>query len=438
MTDSQTIDNTHWQRAFFTFWTGQAFSLFGSSLVQFALIWWITQSTGSATLLATATLVGMLPQIVLGPFAGALVDRWKRKAVMIVADSSIALVSLALAGLFFTGRAQVWHVFVAMALRSLGGAFHWPAMAASTSLMVPNQHLARIAGMNQALNGVMGIIAPPVGAMALGFLPMGGVLLIDVATAAFAVLALVAVRVPEAAPAPRVSGEGTFSRMLRDVREGLGYVAKWPGLLALCSFAMLLNFLLTPAFSLLPLLVTRHYGGQALLLGELNSAMGLGVVGGGLILSAWGGFHKKIYTSLVGLVLMGAGTIVVGASPAGWVWLAVAGMALAGFANPIANGPLEAIFQASITPGMQGRVFGLISTGTSLISPISLLVAGPISDTVGIQAWYWVAGVSCIGIAAVMLFVPALQNIEEQGRSLRDSAASPVVALAPEDPPSRL
>lgn len=437
MTDAQTPGDTHWQRPFFTFWIGQAFSLFGSSLVQFALIWWITQSTGSATLLATATLVGMLPQIVLGPFAGALVDRWKRKAVMIVADSSIALVSLALAGLFFTGRAQVWHVFVAMALRSLGGAFHWPAMSASTSLMVPNQHLARIAGMNQALNGVMGIIAPPVGAMALGILPMGGVLLIDVATAAFAVLALAAIRVPEAAPALRISSEGAFRVMLQDVRDGLRYVAKWPGLLALCSFAMLLNFLLTPAFSLLPLLVTRHYGGQALLLGELNSAMSLGVVAGGLILSAWGGFHKKIYTSLLGVVLMGIGAIVVGASPTSLVWLAVAGMALAGFANPIANGPLEAIFQSSVTPEMQGRVFALISTGTSLISPISLLVAGPIADTVGIQAWYWVAGVSCIGIAAVMLLVPALLGIEEQGRNLRASATGAVETLAPEDAPSR-
>ena len=191
------MSSSAWKRSFFTIWTGQAVSLLGSSLVQFALVWWITNTTGSATLLATATMVGMLPAVILGPFAGALVDRWNRKWVMMIADSGIALVSLWLAWMFLIGQAQIWQVFIVLALRSLGGAFHWPAMQASTSLMVPDKQLARIAGINQVLFGLMNIIAPPLGALLLALLPMGGILMIDVGTAAVAVLMLSVVFVPQ-------------------------------------------------------------------------------------------------------------------------------------------------------------------------------------------------------------------------------------------------
>src|SRR5512138_1294633 len=167
-----------WAGRFFTVWAGQALSLFGSALVQFALIWWLTQKSGSATVLALATLVGMLPQIVLGPFAGAMVDRANRRVIMIIADGTIAAFSLLLAWLFATGNVQIWHVYVVMAIRSLGGAFHYPAMAASTPLMVPEKHLTRVNGLNQALQGINSLVAPPVGAVLLGLMSTQGVLLV--------------------------------------------------------------------------------------------------------------------------------------------------------------------------------------------------------------------------------------------------------------------
>jgi DHA3 family macrolide efflux protein-like MFS transporter len=179
-----------WARRFFTIWTGQALSLFGSALVQFALIWWLTQESGSATVLAIATLVGMLPQIVIGPFAGALVDRWNRRIIMIAADAMIAIFTLLLAYLFATGTIQIWHVYAIMAIRSLGGAFHFPAMAASTPLMVPDEQLTRINGLNQALQGVNSLVAPPAGALLISILPTQGILMIDVGTAMLAILPL--------------------------------------------------------------------------------------------------------------------------------------------------------------------------------------------------------------------------------------------------------
>ena len=150
-----------WAARFFTIWICQAFSLVGSSLVQFALIWWLTQKTGSATILATVSLVALLPQIVLGPFVGALVDCWNRRLIMIVADSAIALATAILMILFATGRIEVWHIYAVSLVRSLGGAFHHPAMTSSTTLMVPNKHLTRVAGANQLLQGLVSIFAPP-------------------------------------------------------------------------------------------------------------------------------------------------------------------------------------------------------------------------------------------------------------------------------------
>lgn len=144
-------------RPFFIIWIGQAGSLLGSQLVRFALVWWLTKATGSATALALASLAALLPQIVIGPFAGALVDRWSRKLIMIAADAMIALATLVLAVLFWLNVATVWHIYALLLIRSTGAAFHWPAMQASTSLLVPEQQLPRVGGLNQALSGVAGI-----------------------------------------------------------------------------------------------------------------------------------------------------------------------------------------------------------------------------------------------------------------------------------------
>jgi len=164
-----------WKGPFFTIWTLQQFSLVGSQLVQFALVWWLTKTTGSATVLATATMIAILPQVLIGPFSGALVDRFSRRAVMIVADGSIALASAWLAYMYFAGSVEVWHIYMIVAIRAIGGGFHWPAMSASTALMVPERHLTRVAGLNQTMQGVTNIVSPPLGAIFLAILPMHGI-----------------------------------------------------------------------------------------------------------------------------------------------------------------------------------------------------------------------------------------------------------------------
>jgi DHA3 family macrolide efflux protein-like MFS transporter len=280
----------NWKAPFFTIWSGQAFSLLGSMLVSFTLIWWLTKTTGSATVLATASLVGLLPQIILGPVAGTLVDRWNRRLVMIVADSVIALVTALLALLFLTGQVEIWHVYLLMAIRSIAGGFHWPAMTASTTLMVPSEHLSRVQGMNQMLQGGMNIVSAPLAALLLEWLPIAGILSIDVITALIAVIPLVFIPVPQPQRQAQVSGASTSFWF--EFKEGFRYAFSWPGLVLIGLMATLVNLLLNPAFSLLPILVTKHFNGQAFQLAWIESAMGVGIILGGLLLSIWGGFKR--------------------------------------------------------------------------------------------------------------------------------------------------
>jgi len=397
----------NWKARFFPIWVGQQFSLFGSAIAQFALVWWLTQKTGSATVLATASLVAILPQILLGPFAGALVDRWNRKRVMIIADSFIALVSFILALLFWAGKAEVWHIFLVQVFRALGGAFHWPALTASISLMVPKEHLTRISGLNQTLQGVRNIVTPPLAAFLLSLLPIPGILMIDVVTAFLAVAPLLFVFVPQ----PRQ--EGMRPSYFRELRAGFRYVWNWRGLFYLFLGATLLNALLNPAFSLLPLLVSKYFGKGALELGTLQAAFGFGVIAGGLILSVWGGFKRRIYTSFLGMLGMGIGVLFLGLVPRQLFLGAVGAMALAGIMNPITNGPLMAILQAAVAPEMQGRVFSILETLASGASPLGLAIAGPVADLFGIQIWFILGGMSLLLMGAVGFFIPPLVHIEE-------------------------
>ena len=401
----------NWAARFFTIWTGQAFSLFGSALVQFALVWWLAQKTGSATTLTTAVLVGMLPQIVLGPFAGALVDRWNRRLIMIFADATIAAFSLLLAWLFVTGRVEIWHIYAIMAIRSLGGAFHFPAMSASTPLMVPEKQLTRVNGLNQTLQGINGLAAPPLGALLLGLFSTEVVLLIDVGTAILAILPLLFISIPQPVRIEEPSQPEKPS-LTSDIGVALRYIRSWPGLVAILAMALFLNFLLVPTGALLPLLVTEHFHKGAIDLGFLESAQGFGIIAGGILLGIWGGFKRKITTSVLGIIGLGTGVMLTGLAPSNLFYLAIIGSAMLGFMMPITNGPIGAILQSVIRRDMQGRVMSLVNSAATAISPLGLLLAGPLSDWLGIRVWFWAGGLICLLIGVGAFFIPTIMNIE--------------------------
>lgn len=419
--------NKKWLRQFGPIWLGQAFSLLGSSLVQFALVWHLTVQTGSTAVLAAATLVALIPQVLLGPFAGALVDRWDRRKVMMIADGAVALTTLGLVVLFFMGAIATWHIYVAMFLRSLGSAFHWPAMQASTTLMVPKEHLPRLAGANQALYGLLNIAAPPLGALLLSFMPIHDVLAIDIGTAVLAILPLFFIAIPR--PVRREAEEVVSpASVWRDVRLGFGYVWHWPGMLGILIMASIINFLLNPAFSFLPLLVTKHFNGGAAELGWLESGFGIGVITGGLLLGIWGGFRRKTVTMLLGLMGMGLGILVLGfASPADY-WIALGGLSVTGLMNSLVNGPLHALLQSKVEPEMQGRVFTMVSSLAASMSPLGMIIAAPVAEWLGIQAWYVVGGAACILMGVSGFVIKVIYTIDDQepgGKIIRELELQP-------------
>jgi DHA3 family macrolide efflux protein-like MFS transporter len=396
-------------RTFWTIWSGQGLSLAGSQASQFALVWWLTLETRSAAVLSTATLVAVLPSVVLGPAIGALVDRWSRRVTMIVADSAVALGSLVLAGLFLTGRANTTLVLLFLLWRAIGGAFHAPAMLAATSLMVPVEHLSRIQGVNQMLQGGLGIFTAPLGALLLGLVGMTGVMVVDVVTALFAVLPLLFLRIPE--PERRAAQTGR-ARVVQDIGAGLRYVRGLPGHVALIGFAAGINLVMVPAFALLPLLVLQELRGDVGSQAWLTAAFSAGAIGGGLVLGVWGGLQSRVRTALAAIVGVGVATLALGATPAVLFPLAVAAMFVVGACAAVANGSIAAVFQATVAPDYQGRVFTLMASVATAMTPVGLLLAAPIADLAGVRTWYLAGGLVCAILGAATFLVRPILEME--------------------------
>jgi DHA3 family macrolide efflux protein-like MFS transporter len=284
--------------------------------------------------------------------------------------------------------------------------------------MVPVENLTRIQGLNQMLNGGLNIVAAPLGALLLELLPLQGILAIDVVTALFAIVPLLFFSIPQPDRKESTALVGEGASFWEDFRAGFRYLVSWKGLLIVALMASLINMLLSPAFTLLPLLVNGYFGKDAIEYGAMQALFGIGVIAGGVILGVWGGFKRRIITAMAGLLGIGIGTLVLGIlPPEGFTW-AVVGMTFIGIVQPITNGSLLGLVQAIVAPDMQGRVFTLISSLAGAMSPIGLAIAGPISDALGTQTWFIVGGLMCILMALVSFATPAVMNIEDEGREI--------------------
>jgi DHA3 family macrolide efflux protein-like MFS transporter len=394
--------------SFLVMFSGQAFSLFGSRLVQFALVWYLTEQTKSPTVLATASIAALLPQVFIGPFAGALVDRWNRKTVMMIADTLVALSVLFLALIFRTGSIQVWHIYAVMMFRAAGGAFQWPAMQASTSMMVPKEHLSRVAGLNQSLNGLVSISAPPVGALLLELISIEWILTIDVATAILAVGPLLFITVPQ--PDHKA---GSATGVLGDMKEGFTWILSQKGLLIIMLMSLCINLFTTPTFTMLPLLITEVLQGGAIELAWIQSANGLGMIIGGIVLGVWGGFKSKVNTAFSGLLMASVGLLLFSQTPPNMLWMGVASIFIFGFMNSIANSSFFSLLQAMIPHEMQGRVFTLIISTSVAVSPLGLAIAGPVVKVTGLRFWFVISGIAFMFGSGVGFLVPQVRKLEE-------------------------
>jgi DHA3 family macrolide efflux protein-like MFS transporter len=214
--------------------------------------------------------------------------------------------------------------------------------------------------------------------------------------------------------------------LAQDIRDALVYIRSIPGFTAIIFMALFLNFLIVPTSALMPLLVTKHFMKGAIELGLLESTMGIGIIIGGVLLSVWGGFKKKIATSLTGIIGLGLGVLLIGLAPANLFLLAIAGNILLGFMIPMANGPVGALMQSIVRPDMQGRVMSLLGSGATAISPLGLLIAGPFSDWLGIRVWFWAGGILCMLIAISAFFIPVIMNVEDYEETSQGPVPEPM------------
>ena len=422
----------NWLRNYLPMGIGQIVSLVGSALVQFSLVWYVTKQTGSATVLASATTAALLPNILLGPFVGALVDRWNRKLVMIIADLVVALATAVLAVLFATGAIQIWHIIAILLTRSAAGVFQGPARTAATTLMVPQEHLSRLGGINQAVDGMINVFPPALGALLLELLPMQGVLAVDIITAAIAIsLMIFFVRVPQPTTKPKTDRITPKSLMV-DVRESVRYIITWPGLFLMILMASLLNMALAPGGNLLPLHVTTFFGKGAQELAWMQVAMGIGGIVGGLVLGVWGGFKRKVWTVLTGMIGIGAGMLLFGLIPANRYAYSLVCLVVVGGMASFANGSFGPLLQTKVPPEVQGRVFMLLSSLSLAMMPIGLFLSAPIADRFGTRVSYIVGGTLCLIIGLVGLMDKRINTLDlqkEGGQLIADSSAFPAATV---------
>ena len=378
--------------------------------MQFALAWYLTRKTGSATVLSTALMVAIIPSIVLGPFVGPFIDRWSRKKIMIFADLSTMLFTLMLVILFYTKNIQIWHIYVAMIGRSIGDVFQYPALGASIPMIVPEKQLVRANGLYQMLQNAIKIVAPIAGAFLMEMMPMQWVLSVDIITAVIAISCLL----PLAIPQPPRTTLAVKSNYFGDMRQGFRYVWAKPGLKWLIGMVALLIFFAIPSANLIPVLVNKHLGGDVIKLGWLGSASGIGGIAGGLLLGVWGGFKKRMMTAFLGFLIMVPCSVGLGFTSVSIFYTTIVAMLFMGMGLSFVNAPLTAIMNSVIAKDMQGRVFSLYGSIVTAVIPLALVIAGPVADTLGIRSLYWIAAGAWLVIVPLASLSKSLMNLENQ------------------------
>ncbi len=382
------MDN-RWKKQFALIYSGQAFSLVGSAAVQFAVIWWITVKTESAITLTIATIVAFIPTMVISPFAGVIVDRINRRIIMMCADGFVGLVSAVLGLVFLsTDTPSLGFLYAILFLRGLGSAFHQPALQAATPQLVPADMLVKAGGWANLVASAAQMLGPVLGAALMAFMPMAAIVFIDTIGAAIAVDTLAFVRIPD------VERDGSPARVIGDLKEGLVAMRGNPAFMASVAPLGLVMLLFMPLGSLFPLLVRVGFNGDAWdnSMVELAFSLGLGVASA--VLGVWGGKRRRFTLISAACVLLGLMSVVGGLLPPEGFWIFVACSFVMGLAGTAFNVPFMAYLQESFAPDVLGKVFALWMSLISLAMPIGLLVAGPVSEAVGVSTWFWASGIA--------------------------------------------
>ena len=422
-------------QTFTIIWFGQLVSLLGTAMTRFALLIWAYKQTGSATTLALLGFFAFIFQILLSPLAGIVIDRFDRRVIMLVTDLGAGLTTMLLLVLYSTGNLAIWHLYIAEALIGALETFQRPAYSAATTTLIPKKHYARAMGMRSLAANLSTVVAPFFAGALLAFIDIDGVMLIDVATFLIAMMTLLLVRIPR--PETSTDGQAAQGNWRHELRFGFNYVRQRPGLRGLLMIFMGIDVFATLAyFSILPAMVLARTGNDELALAAVQSALGIGGVVGGLLLSVWGGPRRKVHSIFLGTALsymLGDFVFAVGRSVEVWVMAAF----LTALFIPFISGSYHAIWQVKVAPDIQGRVFAVRNMFTGAAMLIGYLIAGPLADVIFEPAMQPGGSLTGIfgglvgigpgaGMAAIFIFtatfgiiislsgylIPALRNVE--------------------------
>ena len=374
---------------FILVWVGQVVSMLGSTLTGFALMFWAYAITGQVTALALVAFFSFLPQILLSPVAGALVDRWDRKLVMILSDLGAGVSTIAIFLLFLTGNLEIWHLYFTGAFAGAFGAFQFPAYSAATTMMVPKKHYARASGMISMAGSAIGIIAPILAASLIASMPslfasMTFIMSIDILSFCFAIGVLLFIPIPT--PPESKEGKEAKGSLIEESLFGFKYIFARKGLLGLLIIFMISNMISNLGMiGLVPMLLSRM-NNDPQVLGWVLSIFGVGGLLGGFALTVWGGPKRKIkgvlyslfISSLIGMGLLsiGVGNITL------MITLWMIGAFIAAFVTPTLAGSSQAIWQSKVPPDIQGKVFSARLMIALVATPFGMLMGGPLADHV--------------------------------------------------------
>jgi len=390
---------TGWKKNTSYFLLCQAISLFGSSLVQYAIMWHITLNTESGVMMMISIICGFLPAFFLSPFAGVWADRYNRKHLIIISDSGIAAATLILAIVFMLGYRNIWLLFVVSAVRALGTGIQVPAVSSFLPLLVPENKLTRVNGINNSLQSAITLLSPMVSGVLMSFAAIESIFFIDVATAIVAVTGMMwLVRVPPHEKAQQKQLTGYFE----DFRTGLLYIKGHAYIRQFFIFSAAFFFLVTPAAFLTPLQVARSFGDDVWRLTAIEIAFSGGMMLGGFLMAAWGGFKNRARSMAVAGFAIAVCTIALGVVPFFWLYLMV--MVLTGVAIPVYSTPAMVLLQERIEESYMGRVFGVYGMISSSLMPIGMLIFGPVSDSVAIE-WLLIGTGILLLIQSVFLLI---------------------------------
>ena len=396
-----------WKKKFIIIWSGQLFSILSSAIVGYSVMFWLSIETRSAEVLAYAVLATLLPQALLGPIAGVYVDRWKRKLTMIAADSFVAVCSLALGLLFYFDRTELWLIYLLMALRSVGSAFHSPAMQAAIPMLAPESELMRIAGVNQALQSVSAIAGPALGALMITTLNMTAVMLVDVLGAVIACTALAFVLIPDP---PRKETE-TKPNVLHEMHEGVLEVRRHAGIPWLMTISVLVTFFLMPVAVLFPLMTVTHFGGGTFQMSLVEIIWGTGMLAGGLILGIWKMKVRKVLLINSSYLALGSYILISGLLPESAFTAFLCLTVIGGISAPFYNSPFTSILQTHIEHRALGRVFSLFGSLSLLPSMVGILATGYIADHIGVSNAFLISGMIILILGIISFFIPSVMKI---------------------------